>query len=79
MSAPYVSGAAALYKAQHPFAMPSEVIDAILKAGSTPTTTCDDGAHGYFTGDADALPEPLLYRQPSTSSAISPVSARSSN
>ena len=79
MAAPYVSGAAALYKAQHPFAMPSEVNAGILGAGSNPTTTCDDGAHGYFTGDVDALPEPLLYRQPSTSSAITPVSARSSN
>jgi subtilisin len=63
MAAPYVSGAAALYKAQHPNAMPSEVTAAILGSGSLPDTVCDEGAHGYFTGDLDTLPEPLLYRE----------------
>jgi subtilisin len=61
MAAPYVSGAAALYKAQHPYATPSEVMSAILGSGSLPDTGCDGGAHGYFTGDVDNLPEPLLY------------------
>jgi hypothetical protein len=27
-----------------------------------PDTDCDGGAHGYFTGDVDNLPEPLLFR-----------------
>ena len=62
MAAPYVTGAAALYKAQHPYATPSEVMAAVLGSGSLPDTDCDGGAHGYFTGDADNLHEPLLYR-----------------
>ena len=62
MATPYVSGAAALYKAEHPNAMPSEVMAAILKSGSIKNTACDKGAHGYFAGDPDKLPEPLLYR-----------------
>ena len=62
MATPFVSGAAALYKAEHPNAMPSEVMAAILKSGSIKNTACDKGAHGYFAGDPDKLPEPLLYR-----------------
>jgi hypothetical protein len=74
MAAPYVSGAAALYKAQHPYATPSEVMAAIMGSGSLPDTECDGSARGYFTGDVDNLPEPLLYR-----GAISvPTSAPSS-
>jgi hypothetical protein len=42
--------------------MPSEVMAAILKSGSNKNTACDTGAHGYFIGDPDKLPEPLLYR-----------------
>jgi hypothetical protein len=90
MAAPYVSGAAALYKAQHPYTAPDEVMDAILNAGSTQETVCDEGAHGYFTGDLDNLPEPLLYREPLSSSPagptispsaapISPVASRPTN
>lgn len=75
MAAPYVSGAVALYKAQHPYAMPSEVTGAVLGSGSLPDTACDGGAHGYFTGDLDALPEPLLYREPISTSAIVPSSS----
>lgn len=75
MAAPYVSGAAALYKAQHPNAMPAEVREAILNSGSTPGTVCDEGAHGYFTGDVDALPEPLLYRESVSTSTITPSSS----
>ena len=82
MAAPYVSGAAALYKAQHPYATPSEVMAAVLGSGSLPDTDCDGGAHGYFTGDVDNLPEPLLYRgaisAPTTASSSSetPVVSR---
>ena len=64
MAAPYVSGTAALYKAQHPDAMPSEVTAAILGSGSLPDTIYDEGGLlGYFTGNLDTLPEPLLYRE----------------
>ena len=75
MAAPYVTGAAALYKAQHPYAMPSEVTSAILGFGSQPGTPCDGAAHGYFTGDLDTLPEPLLYRGPISASSITPSSS----
>ena len=79
MAAPYVSGAAALYKAQHPYASPSEVIAAILGAGTSPDTVCDDGAHGYFTGDPDTLPEPLLYRNPTPSQSSPAITSVSSS
>lgn len=75
MAAPYVSGSAALYKAQHPYAMPSEVMAAVLGSGSLPDTVCDEGAQGYFTGDFDTLPEPLLYSEPISMSSISPSSS----
>jgi subtilisin family serine protease len=74
MAAPYVTGAAALYKAQHPNAMPAEVMNAVIGVGSTQDTVCDGSAHGYFTGDIDALPEPLLYREP-ISTLPGPLSA----
>jgi subtilisin family serine protease len=74
MAAPYVSGAAALYKAQHPNAMPAEVMNAIIGAGSTQDTVCDGAAHGYFTADLDTLPEPLLYMEPVSGSTIAPSS-----
>jgi subtilisin len=64
MAAPYVSRAAALYNAQLPNAMPAEGMNAAIGAGSTQDTVCDGRAHGYFTGDLDTLPEPLLYREP---------------
>jgi subtilisin family serine protease len=74
MAAPYVTGAAAVYKAQHPYAMPSEVMSAILGSGSKPDTSCNGAAHGYFTGDLDTLSEPLLYREP-ISTPTGPLSA----
>ena len=76
MAAPYVSGAAALYKAQHPYAMPSEVTAAVLGSGTLPNTVCDEGAHGYFTGDLDNLAEPLLYREQISTSSITPASSQ---
>ncbi len=51
-------------KAQHPNAMPAEVMKAVIGVGSTQDTVCDGSAHGYFRGDLDTLPEPLLYREP---------------
>jgi subtilisin family serine protease len=83
MAAPYVSGSAALYKAEHPYATPSEVMAAILGSGTLPDTDCDGGAHGYFTDDVDNLHEPLLYRgdisvpaTASSSSSATPVVSR---
>ena len=60
-SAPHVTGAAALYKSEHPGASPSEVRNALINSGSTPSTVCDGKGHGYFTGDPDSIREPLLY------------------
>jgi subtilisin family serine protease len=63
MAAPYVAGAAALYKAEFPDASPDEVIANVTGSGSLPSTVCDGGAHGYFTGDLDRINEPLLFRE----------------
>ena len=60
-SAPHVTGATALYKSEHPGASPSEVRNALINAGSTPSTVCDGKGHGYFSGDRDSTREPLLY------------------
>jgi Subtilase family len=71
MAAPYVAGAAALYKSQFPNASPAQTMAGILALGSLPTTVCDGGAHGYFSGDRDGINEPLLFRK-ITSNVISP-------
>ena len=63
MAAPYVTGAAALYKSEIPDASPAEVIANLTRSGSLPTTLCDGGAHGYFKGDLDKISEPLLFRE----------------
>jgi subtilisin len=60
-STPHVTGAAALYKSEHPDATPSDIRDALRSLGSSPATTCDGNGHGYFTGDRDKNAEPLLY------------------
>jgi subtilisin family serine protease len=74
MAAPYVAGAAASFKAQFPKDTPSQIKSNLELSGSSPQTICDGGAHGYFTGDNDRLPEPLLFRRPGgiQSSASSP-------
>jgi subtilisin len=63
MSAPHVTGAAALYKASHVGATLSQVKSALLASGSTKLTQCNNNnnGHGYFQGDPDSTPEPLLY------------------
>ena len=61
MASPHVVGAAALYKTTHPTASPSDVILALTSSGSTPATACDGNGSGYFGGDPDGIPEPLLY------------------
>ena len=60
-SAPHVTGAAALYKVEHPSASPSDIRNALGSLGSLPSTICDGNGHGYFTGDKDSIAEPLLY------------------
>jgi subtilisin family serine protease len=75
MAAPYVTGAAALYRAQHSYAMPSDVMSAVLGSGSLPYTICDGVANGYFTGDLDTMPGPLLHREEISTSAITPPSS----
>jgi subtilisin len=61
MASPFVAGAAALYKSSHIGASPSEVKQALIDMGSTPSTVCDGNGHGYFSGDPDNTHEPLLY------------------
>jgi subtilisin len=61
MASPFVAGAAALYKASHKSAPPSEVRSALLNTGSIESTKCNGDGHGYFVGDPDGLHEPLLY------------------
>ena len=61
MASPHVTGAAALYKSSHLGASPSEVKQALISMGSTPSTVCDGNGHGYFRGDPDNIHEPLLY------------------
>ena len=60
-STPHVTGAAALYKSEHPDATPSDIRNALRSLGSSRATTCDGNGHGYFTGDRDKNAEPLLY------------------
>jgi subtilisin family serine protease len=71
MAAPYVAGAAALYKSQFPKASPTQTMASIIKSGSLPTTVCDGGAHGYFSGDRDKIGEPLLFRKAALNVKIS--------
>ena len=62
MSAPHVSGAVALYKADvNPSVLPSEILNALKSSGSKPQTICNGNGFGYFTNDPDRSPEPLLY------------------
>ena len=68
-STPHVTGAAALYKSEHPGATPSDIRNALRNSGSSPSTICDGNGHGYFTGDPDNNAEPLLY----VSSTSTPV------
>ncbi len=76
MASPHVAGAAALYESQYPAASPSEVRNALLDDGITPSVTCDGNGRGYFTGDKDQSREPLLYiRNLGTAADNSPVNS----
>jgi subtilisin family serine protease len=61
MASPHVTGAAALYKSSNLGVSPSEVKQALIGMGSSPSTVCDGNGHGYFSGDPDNIHEPLLY------------------
>ena len=63
MAAPSVAAAAALMKANSTSTTPQEIKEAIVNSGSTPTTTCEGGPQGYFSGDPDTFKEPLLFRK----------------
>ena len=78
MATPYVSGAAELYKALHPNAMPSEVTAAIMKTGSDQRlNACDKRTHGDFSRrPSDKFPEPLLYRGFLSNSTIASVPSK---
>ena len=59
MAAPYVTGAAALYKSNHPSASPSSVLNNLLSEGSK-NLSCDGKGFGSFFGDKDNKKEPML-------------------
>ena len=61
MASPHVAGAIALYKASHPSATYSDIINAVKNMGTKPSTICDNNGKGYFTNDKDIYREPLLY------------------
>jgi subtilisin family serine protease len=66
MAAPYVAGTAALIKANNQGITPDEVLNTILDNAVALGTPCDiedpnNDGHGYFEGDRDNEPEPLLY------------------
>ena len=63
MAAPHVAGAAALYISSNLGASPNDVKIYLINTGTNPKDSCnnDGNAHGYFTGDKDGSPEPLLY------------------
>ena len=73
MATPHVTGAGALYKSLHPGATPSDIKNALLSSGSTPSTICDGKGHGYFTSDKDSIAEPLLYVASSSVDATPPT------
>jgi subtilisin len=64
MAAPHVAGFVALYKAYNPNTSLSEIRNIIDDRGSNPTIACDGHGYGYFRGDPDNIPEPLLYAKP---------------
>ena len=61
MASPHVAGGAALFMASNPLSTPSDVRDSLLSNGSTQSSTCVGNGYGYFNGDKDTFPEPLLY------------------
>jgi hypothetical protein len=60
MAAPHVTGIVALLKARYPDLSPAQVYDALKAAAPNPDIPCNKELGGYFVGDADSLPEPML-------------------
>ena len=60
IAAPFVTGAAALYKSLNPHTSLLDIRDALTRSGSSLKTICDGSGRGYFKDDPDQNPEPLL-------------------
>jgi subtilisin family serine protease len=61
MASPHVAGAAALYKSLYSDSTPADVKASLISNGSTQSSVCDGNGFGYFSGDKDAIREPLVY------------------
>ena len=61
MAVPHVTGLAGYLKTINPNASPDEIREMIIKSGSSPSSQCQENKGiGYFKGDLDDIPEPLL-------------------
>ena len=61
MAVPHVTGLAGYLKTINPNASPEEIREMIIKSGSSPSSVCQENKGiGYFKGDLDEIPEPLL-------------------
>ena len=61
MAVPHVTGLAGYLKTVNPDASPDEIKKMIIKSGSSPSSQCQENKGiGYFKGDLDDIPEPLL-------------------
>ena len=61
MAVPHVTGLAGYLKTINPDASPDEIREMIIKSGSSPSSQCQENKGiGYFKGDLDDIPEPLL-------------------
>ncbi|HSA75735.1 MAG TPA: hypothetical protein VLE21_06060 [Candidatus Nitrosocosmicus sp.] len=56
----HVAGEAALFMSLNLLAPPSVVRNSIIDQGSNYVTQCDGNGRGYFTGDKDSHPEPVI-------------------
>ena len=61
MAIPHVTGLAGYLKTINPDASPDEIREMIIKSGSSPSSQCQENKGiGYFKGDLDEIPEPLV-------------------
>lgn len=60
MASPHVAGAAALFIANNPTALPADVQASLLSIGTPQGNGCNADGSGGFTGDPDTTPEPLV-------------------